>query len=71
MLRLIQRVTKYKKGCPVRVSGMVRQMQADMRISSFAYTLTAGRVTQTVITDPRGNPTIHRFNAQCRLRAGG
>jgi len=43
---------------------VVRQTQVDTGVWTLAYTVTAGRVTQTVITDPRGNPTIHRFNAQ-------
>ncbi len=43
---------------------VVRQTQADTGVWNLAYTLTGGRVTQTIITDPRGNPTIHRFNAQ-------
>lgn len=43
---------------------VIRQTQADTGLSSFVYTVTGGRVTQTVFTDPRGNPTIHRFNAQ-------
>jgi len=43
---------------------VVRQTQADGGVWQFAYTTTAGVVTQTVVTDPRGNPTTHRFNGQ-------
>ena len=47
------------------VTGRVtRQIQADGGVWSFAYTLTGNIVTQTVVTDPRGNPTTYRFNAE-------
>ncbi len=46
-------------------NGRVRQQtQADGGVWQFAYTVTAGVVTQTVVTDPRGNPTTYRFNGQ-------
>ncbi len=41
---------------------VVRQTQADGGVWQFAYTVTAGTVSQTVVTDPRGNPTTYRFN---------
>ena len=41
-----------------------RQTQADGGVWTFAYTVIAGTVTQSVVTDPRGNPTTHRFNGQ-------
>jgi RHS repeat-associated protein len=43
---------------------VVRQTQADGGVWTFAYTLAGATVTQTVVTDPRGNPTTHRFNSQ-------
>ncbi len=43
---------------------VARQTQADGGVWQFAYTVTAGTVTQTVVTDPRGNPTTSRFNGQ-------
>ncbi len=39
-----------------------RQTQADGGVFTFAYTLTSGVVTQTAVTDPRGNRTTARFN---------
>jgi RHS repeat-associated protein len=42
---------------------VVRQLQADGGVWQFAYTVTAGIVTATTVTDPRGQPTIHRFNS--------
>ncbi len=39
-----------------------RQTQADGGIWSFAYNLTAGVLTETRVTDPRGNRTTARFN---------
>jgi RHS repeat-associated protein len=43
---------------------VIQQTQADGGVWTFAYTTTGGIVTQTVVTDPRGNPTTHRFNSQ-------
>ena len=43
---------------------VTRQTQADGGIWTFAYTVTANTVTKTMVTDPRGNPTTHRFNSQ-------
>ena len=40
-----------------------RQTQADGGVFTFAYILTGSAVTQTVVTDPRGNATTYRFNA--------
>ncbi len=45
-------------------SRVSRQTQADGGVWQFAYTTTAGAITQTVVTDPRGNPTTYRFNGQ-------
>lgn len=46
---------------------VVRQTQADGGIWTFAYTVTGGVVSQTVVTDPRGNATTHRFNTSAFL----
>jgi RHS repeat-associated protein len=46
-----------------------RQTQADGSVFTFAYTLTSGVVTQTVVTDPKGNRTTSRFNTQGYLIA--
>jgi len=43
---------------------VTRQTQADGGVFTFAYTVTGSAVTQTVVTDPRGNPTTYRFNAE-------
>jgi RHS repeat-associated protein len=42
---------------------VTRQTQADGGIWNFAYTVTGTAVTQTVVTNPRGSATTHRFNA--------
>jgi RHS repeat-associated protein len=42
---------------------VVRQTQADGGVWTFAYTLAGQVVTQTVVTDPRGNPTTSRFTS--------
>jgi RHS repeat-associated protein len=43
---------------------VIRQTQADGSTYAFQYTLDAnGNVTQTVLTNPNGNQTTHRFNA--------
>ena len=41
---------------------VVRQTQADGGVWTFAYVLAGNTVTQTTVTDPRGQPTTHRFN---------
>jgi len=46
-----------------------RQTQADGGIWTFAYTLTGGAVTETRLTDPRGNATAYRFNTSGYLIA--
>src|SRR5262249_53691916 len=44
---------------------VVRQKQADGSLWTFAYTTAStGGVTQTVVTDPRGSSTTHRFNGR-------
>ncbi|MGH9783994.1 MAG: DUF6531 domain-containing protein, partial [Terriglobia bacterium] len=43
---------------------VIRQTLADSGVWQFAYTTTAGIVTQTTVTDPRGNVTTPRFNGQ-------
>ncbi|MGH7205793.1 MAG: DUF6531 domain-containing protein [Nitrospiraceae bacterium] len=43
---------------------VIRQTQADSGIWQFAYTTTTGIITQTTVTDPRGNVTTTRFNGQ-------
>jgi RHS repeat-associated protein len=43
---------------------VVRQTQVDTGVWTLAYTVVANRIMQTILTDPRGNPTTHRFNAQ-------
>lgn len=39
-----------------------KQTQADGSIWQFAYTVAGGIVTQTIVTDPRGNQQTTRFN---------
>jgi RHS repeat-associated protein len=41
-----------------------RQTQADGGVWQFSYTLEGRLVTQTVVADPRGSPTTHRFDSQ-------
>jgi RHS repeat-associated protein len=43
---------------------VVRQTQVDTGVWTLAYTVVANRIMQTIVTDPRGNQTTHRFNAQ-------
>ena len=43
---------------------VVRQTQADGGVWQFAYTLSGSFVTETTVTDPRGNPTTYRFSAE-------
>lgn len=43
---------------------VVKQTQADGGVWQFAYTVTGGVVTQTVVTDPAGKTATHRFNGQ-------
>jgi len=42
---------------------VIRQIQADGTAWTFAYTVTANIVTETRVTDPRGNTTASRFNS--------
>ena len=42
---------------------MAQQTQADGGIWRFDYTVTAGYVTETRVTDPRRNTTTYRFNS--------
>ncbi|ULA57974.1 MAG: hypothetical protein LZF60_20020 [Nitrospira sp.] len=42
---------------------VAKQILADGGAYTFAYTLAGQTVTQTNVTDPRGNVTIHRMNA--------
>ncbi len=42
---------------------VIRQTQADGGVWQFAYTVTAGIITSTTVTDPRGNTNTSRFNA--------
>jgi RHS repeat-associated protein len=39
-----------------------RQTQADGGVWQFDYLVAGDTITQTTITDPRGNATVHRFN---------
>ncbi|CAI4030252.1 hypothetical protein DNFV4_00680 [Nitrospira tepida] len=41
---------------------VAKQILADGGTYSFAYTLAGQTVTQTTVTDPRGNATIYRMN---------
>ena len=41
-----------------------KQTQADGGVWQFAYTVTGGAVTQTVVTDPNGKRTTYRFTGQ-------
>jgi len=43
---------------------VIQQTQADGGVWSFAYALDGPNVTRTVVTDPRGNATTHRFSGQ-------
>ncbi len=43
---------------------VVRQTQADGGVWQFAYLVEGPTVTQTTVTDPRGNATTHRFDSQ-------
>ena len=43
---------------------VIRQTQADGAVWTLDYALTGNLVTQTTVTDPRGNPTTSRFNSQ-------
>ena len=43
---------------------VIRQTQADSGVFTFAYAVVGPTLTQTTVTDPRGNATIHRFNDQ-------
>ncbi len=48
---------------------VARQTQADGGVWQVAYTSNFGVITQTVVTDPRGNRTTYRFNSQGYLQA--
>jgi len=39
------------------------QTQTDGGIWTFAYVTTGDFISQTTVTDPRGNPTTYRFNS--------
>jgi len=41
---------------------VIRQTQADGGVWTFSYTTSGSFISQTVVTDPRGNPTTYRFN---------
>jgi RHS repeat-associated protein len=41
----------------------IRQTQADGGVWTFSYTTSGSFISQTVVTDPRGNPTTYRFNS--------
>jgi RHS repeat-associated protein len=43
---------------------VVRQVQADGAVWGFAYAAIGTTTTQTVVTDPGGNATMHRFSTQ-------
>src|SRR2546425_698800 len=43
---------------------VIQQTQADGGVWLFAYNTSAGMITQTVVTDPAGKKTTHRFNGQ-------
>ncbi len=43
---------------------VVRQTQGDGGVWHVAYSVTGALVNQTAVTDPRGNVTTYRFNAQ-------
>ena len=43
---------------------VVQQTQVDGGVWTLAYTVVSNRVTQTIVTDTRGNQTTHRFNVQ-------
>jgi RHS repeat-associated protein len=43
---------------------VIRQTQADGGVWTFAYTLAGGVITETIVTDPRGSPTTHRFSSE-------
>jgi RHS repeat-associated protein len=42
---------------------VIRQTQADGGVFAFEYTMAGGFITSTKVTDPRGNTTVSRFNA--------
>lgn len=47
--------------CPLDPA-VVTQTMADGGVSQIDYVVTNQTITQTTITDPRGNKTVHRFN---------
>jgi len=42
---------------------IIRQTQADGGVWTFSYATTGSFISQTVVTDPRGNATTYRFNS--------
>jgi YD repeat-containing protein len=46
---------------------VVRQTQADGGVFTFEFTMTGEFITSTKATDPRGNSTLSRFNADRNL----
>jgi len=42
---------------------VARQTEVDGGIWNFAYTISGGYISQSVVTDPRGHATTYRFNA--------
>ena len=42
---------------------VIRQTQADGGVWNFAYTTSGSFISQTTVTDPRGNSTTYRFNS--------
>jgi len=42
---------------------VVRQTQADGGVFTFAYVTAGDTITETTVTDPRGNATTHRFSS--------
>ena len=42
---------------------VIRQTQADGGVFTFAYVTAGDTITETTVTDPRGNATTHRFSS--------
>ena len=49
--------------CPLDPA-VVTQTLADSSVTRFDYVITNQTITQTTVTDPRGNKTVHRFNGR-------
>ena len=49
--------------CPLDPA-VITQTLADTGVTRFDYVATNQTITQTTVTDPRGNKTIHRFNTR-------